>query len=131
MLSVEVPLFRVRKGLRVVFQDQVVEAPKPLPKPNPGALSLALGHRLVQAVEAREAADFSELARRLNVSQARVSMLVALTFLAPDIQEELLRGGPEVAHLHIHHLLLVARISNWAEQRRFWAGLRREAVLSL
>lgn len=130
MLSMEVPLFRVRKGLRVVFREQAEAVPISTRKPCPGALSLALGHRILQTVENREVFDFTELARRMNVSQARVSMLVALTFLAPDIQEELLRGEPAVAHLNIHHLLLVARLRNWAEQRAFWNGMKRGVATS-
>lgn len=131
MLSLEVSLYKVWNGCRLAFQDRWEEAPLPEVRPNSGALSLALGHRFVQAVERQEAADFSDLARNLNLSQARISMLVALTFLAPDLQEELLRGGPEVAHLNIHHLLMVARQPAWADQRRFWAGLRRGSPTEL
>lgn len=76
-------------------------------------------------MEEQEVVDFSELSRRMQVTQARISMLVALTFLAPDIQEELLLGGRGLQHLTIHHLLLVARMKSWADQRRLWAGMRK------
>jgi len=46
----------------------------------------------------------------LRVTRARVSQLVALTFLTPDLQEEILEGAPPIAHLTIHHLVLVARL---------------------
>ncbi|MBI3131513.1 MAG: hypothetical protein HYZ13_09320 [Acidobacteria bacterium] len=127
MTEIEIPLFRVRKGSKVGFQVQA-QAPPPVSSAegalSPAARSLALGHRCVKAVEAGEAQDFTDLARSLGISQARVSQLVALTFLAPDIQEDLLQVAPGTERLTIHHLLLVARRSNWKEQRGFWAGLR-------
>lgn len=133
MLNVEVPLFRVRNGLRVVFKEKPAPKAPPAQQKNhglcPGAHSLALGHRLVRAVEQGEARDFTDLARGMKVTQARISVLVALTFLAPDIQEELLQGGSEVAHLTSHHLLLVARMRTWVDQRRFWDGLRGYPML--
>jgi hypothetical protein len=107
----------------MVFQEQAPQEPVSTTKVNSAAASLALGHRLVHAVENGEATDFSDLARRLNVSQARVSMLVALTFLAPNIQEQIMANGAETAHLNIHHLLLVARLRTWTEQRAFWKEL--------
>jgi len=125
MMDIEIPLFRIRTGRSVAFRIN----PKALPSASPcpttsGARSLALGHRLAKAVDQGEARDFTELALRLGVTQARVSQLVALTFLAPDIQEQILEGNPAIAHLTIHHLLLVARLPAWADQRGFWQGFR-------
>ncbi len=124
-MDIEVPLFRIRTGGSVAFRAR--SEPKSLLPPapaTPGATSLALGHRLAKAVDQGEANDFTELAGLLGVTQARVSQLVALTFLAPDIQEEILEGAPAVAHLTIHHLLLLARLPAWSEQRAFWIGFR-------
>jgi hypothetical protein len=125
MMDIEVPLFRIRNGGSVAFrarsEPKLILPPGPA---SPGATSLALGHRLAKAVDQGEATDFTELATLLGVTQARVSQLVALTFLAPDIQEEILEGTPAVAHLTIHHLLLVARLPAWSEQRAFWIGFR-------
>jgi len=124
-MDIEVPLFRIRNGGSVAFRAR--SEPKLILPPgsaSSGATSLALGHRLAKAVDQREATDFTELAGLLGVTQARVSQLVALTFLAPDIQEEILEGTPAVAHLTIHHLLLVARLPAWSEQRAFWIGFR-------
>ena len=128
MMEVEVPLFRIRAGGSVAFRIK----PKPVPQERPcpstsGARSLALGHRLAKAVDQGEARDFTDLALILRVTQARVSQLVALTFLAPDLQEEILEGAPAIAHLTIHHLLLVARLPAWANQRGFWQGFRNSA----
>lgn len=68
----------------------------------------------MRAVEDGEVRDFSAAARRLGVSQARVSMLVTLTFLAPDIQAAVLLGtGPR---LSFKRLLRLARMARWEAQ---------------
>ena len=118
MTSFEVPLVRVRMGGSVGFAEKPKEPPPPKPTIVPqAAKDLALGHRIVRAVESGEVRDYSEAARRLGVSQARVSQLVAITFLAPDLQEEILMTRGLLSKFNIHHLLLAARRSAWAEQR--------------
>ena len=112
MLTFEVPLIRVRMGKQVGFADH---PPIPFQGKVPGmARTLALAHRIVQAVEAGDLRDFSEAARRMGVSQARVSMLVALTFLSPRIQEAIL-GGTDGGKC-FHTLLKLARLDAWKDQ---------------
>ena len=50
---------------------------------------LALGHQLRGLLDRGEVAGVGELARRLGVSQPRVTQLVNLTWLAPRIQAEI------------------------------------------
>jgi len=65
-------------------------------------------------MEAGEVRDFSEAARRMGVSQARVSMVVGLTFLAPEIQARVLLGiGQRISH---KRLLRLARLEVWEDQ---------------
>jgi len=119
MLTIEVPIVKVQMGRVVGFGEQ---RPPELPKTarvSSIAKDLALGHRILQAVERGEVRDCTDAARRLRVSQARVSMLVALTFLAPSIQEAILRGELWTLRLNIHHLLPVARLMDWSTQSSF------------
>lgn len=117
MLTFEVPLIRVRLGKTVGFSEKEKDPPPArAERVNSAARALALGHRIVRAVESGEVRDFTEAARRMGVSQPRVSMLVALTFLAPDIQGWILNDEPELCSLNIHHLLIPARLSNWRVQ---------------
>jgi hypothetical protein len=121
MLTFEVPLVRIRYGKCVGFSEKEREPPLPRPiRVNLAAKDLAMGHRIVRAVESGEVRDYTEAARRLGVSQARVSMLVAITFLAPDLQELILSSWPMDRRLNIHHLLIPARIMKWVQQRRFF-----------
>ena len=112
MLTFEVPLIRVRMGKQIGFSDH-------LPLPFQGkvpvmARTLALAHRIVQTVESGALRDFSEAARCMGVSQARVSMLVALTFLSPRIQEAILAGTD--GGKGFHALLRLARLDAWKDQ---------------
>ena len=112
MLTFEAPLVRIRMGKRVGFTNQ--QPPQAIHEPSPSARTLALAHRIVRAVEQGEVRDFSEAARRLGVSQARVSMVVTLTFLAPEVQAAVLLGnGRRISH---KRLLTLARMESWEEQ---------------
>ena len=111
MLTFEVPLVRVRMGGRIGFTESRQQS---LPRrASPMARCLALGHRIVMAVENGEVRGYSEIAQRMGVSQPRVSMLVALTFLSPRIQEAILVGEDDMG---FRTLLKLARVDCWKEQ---------------
>ena len=67
--------------------------------------------------------DFAELARLGHVSRARVTQIMNLRLLAPDIQEKLLFlpltqiGGDQI---HLLELQRVAVEFNWLQQRMLW-----------
>jgi hypothetical protein len=74
----------------------------------------------------RHAAD---LARLAQVSRARISQVLGLLHLAPDIQEELLlwpriESGREP--LVLGDLQPIIRVSDWVRQRRLWQKLKKE-----
>ena len=85
------------------------------------ARMLALGHHLRAAIDAERVKDFAAAARELGVSRQRISTVVRLTFLAPDIQEEILmlEAGPRtVTEREVFDR--VARMLAWADQRAAW-----------
>jgi hypothetical protein len=127
-MSVEVPLFRIRNGLKVTFADGQEPAYPAKANAPASAQSLALGHRLQRALDRGEVRSHRELAARMGVSHTRVSMLISLTFLAPAIQEILLAGGPETTRVGFHPLLRISRLASWAEQRKAWAELHGNPV---
>jgi hypothetical protein len=114
MLIIETPMVRLRKGLKVAFAREA--PPTPPQKPSGAARSLAMGYRLMQAVESEAIRDYSEVARQMGVSQTRVSVLVNLTFLAPAIQEKILQEHPDLKRVSIHRLREIAQIIRWSEQ---------------
>jgi hypothetical protein len=91
------------------------------------ARSLALGHHIEDAFMKGKLRSHAEAADTLRISKARVSQLVALTFLAPDIQEEilLLDLGDPVAQMSERVVVeLIARHRAWIDQRGRWAVLK-------
>jgi len=70
--------------------------------------------------------DQSELARLAHVTQPRMTQIMNLNLLAPDIQEEILllprvSVGREQAHERM--LRTVAASCDWARQRQAWRKL--------
>jgi hypothetical protein len=77
---------------------------------------LALGHEIVRLVDEGLLKDLADAAELLGFTRARVTQIVDLTLLAPDIQEALLfgDGGPGQAE---HRLRAVVAAGDWAVQR--------------
>jgi hypothetical protein len=71
--------------------------------------------------------DQAELARLGHVTRARVSQILNLVHLAPDLQEAVLclEGGSRGADLLLADLQPLAHLTDWAAQRRRWRTLRR------
>lgn len=67
--------------------------------------------------------DYADLARLGLVTRARVTQIMNLLLLAPDIQEEILflprieRGRDPITE---RHLRVISSIVDWGEQRRMW-----------
>ncbi len=87
---------------------------------------LALAIQFDDMLRRGVAKDHADLARLGCISQERISQIMRLLWLAPDIQQEILtlprtpRGrfhAGEVALRQIASKML------WSEQRRMWAGL--------
>jgi DNA invertase Pin-like site-specific DNA recombinase len=75
--------------------------------------------------------DQAELAREGHVSPARVSQIMNLLHLAPDIQEQLLFWPPlEKGRdpIPLRHLQPLAALPDWERQRRKWLRLARRVA---
>lgn len=79
---------------------------------------LALAHRYQGLIDSGEAYDQAELARTLKLSRNRVSQILSLTLLCPEIQGQVLRG--DLVHLSTRELLGVAREPEWDRQRKLF-----------
>jgi hypothetical protein len=127
-LSIECDLhvYRGRGNCKELRHGPAPEAPPPGRVPRV-ARYLALAHRIEGLVRAGAVRDYAEAARLGRVSRARVSQLVGLLNLAPDLQEQVLflprtlRGRDAIT---LRDLLPVAAAPDWARQRRMWAALR-------
>lgn len=87
---------------------------------------LALAHRIERAVREGELADYADAARLGYVTRARVSQVVGLLNLAPDIQEELLFSVQEGGSTRERDVRSIASDVSWRRQR---ASMRQLATL--
>jgi hypothetical protein len=115
---------RGRKALKVGPEP-------PRPAPDPGrvprvARLMALALRFEGLLKAGVVKDYAELARLGHVSRARVSQVMNLLSLSPDLQEAVLflprtRQGRDP--IPLWRLQPIAAALDWRKQRRLWAGL--------
>ena len=98
--------------------------PEPVRRPAKVAQQLALAHHLQAAIDRGAIADRADVARKLGLTRARVTQLLDLLLLAPDLQDavlglEAVDGAEPVAE---RTLRAVAHAGTWAEQRAAWPG---------
>ena len=90
---------------------------------------MALAIYLDQLISEGVVTGQAEIARLGHVSRARVTQIMNLLNLAPDIQESILflprveTGRDPITE---RDLRPIAAELNWRKQRRMWAGLGRE-----
>jgi hypothetical protein len=89
---------------------------------------MALAWHVEGLVQLGVISSYAAAAWLCHVSRARLSQILSLLNLAPDLQEHLLflqrpaRGRQSLA---LRHVLTVAAALDWHEQRRRWRKLRR------
>jgi hypothetical protein len=89
---------------------------------------MALAIRFDGLVRSGAVADYAELAELGHVSRARISQIMNLELLAPDIQEQILflprsRNGRDA--IQLAQLQPIALTPDWGRQRRLWKELQR------
>ena len=113
-------------------QATAAEPPaKPVPATCPGrvprvARLMALAIKFEDMIARCEIRDYADLARLGYVSRARITQIMNLLNLAPDIQEEILFLPPAFGRGPIteRHLRRLSSMIDWGEQRQFWGALR-------
>jgi predicted XRE-type DNA-binding protein len=110
---------------------QRVGAPKPK-KPSASAKLphitklMALAIRLEHLLATGQVKDQAEIARTAGITRARVTQIINLTQLAPDIQEAILNLEPttdHVPHFREREVRTIAILPNWEKQRVLWKRL--------
>jgi hypothetical protein len=119
---------RQARGRQDLQERQEVRCHDPGPARVPRVSRLmALALRFEQLLLDGTIRDQAELARLGQVSRARVSQILSLIHLAPDIQEEILflQGSRRGADLLLADLQPLMRHSDWHAQRRLWRRRKR------
>jgi len=118
--------FRYGRGCRKVIKEG--DAPRvEVPPSTPRISSLmGLAIHMQELVDRGEVADYADLARLAHVTRARITQIMNLLRLAPDIQEQLLflplcKGRPPIRE---HMLRPIASIPDWRKQRKAWEEIK-------
>lgn len=122
-----------RTGVGAPVLLQPGPAPAPVPRARIPRISrlVALAHRFQHLLDTREVASMAELAKLGHVTRARITQIMDLLLLAPDIQEALLfLPGAEQGRdpITLRELRYVCQPPVWAEQRARWAELEVEGA---
>jgi hypothetical protein len=122
--AIEVPFVRTKRGKADAFTS--VRADLSRQRPWRVGQMLAIAHAMRQLFDEGLVREYAELAAILGVTRPRVTQLLDLTLLAPDIQEEILFGYSTSGREHVSEKALrgVVRALRWSDQRRKWEILR-------
>lgn len=94
---------------------------------------MALAIKFDGLIRSGKVADITELAELAHVTQPRMTQIMNLTNLAPDIQEELLhlpRVQSGRAPIHLKMLLPIVGETLWKKQREHWSNLKSQRAVS-
>lgn len=123
------PLFR-RQGRRVELRDAPpvgLEPRAPVRRPAKVARMLALAHHLQRLIDDGQVSDRAALARKLGLTRARVTQLLDLLLLGPEVQIHVLNlenlNGSEPTTERA--LRGIAHLLDWSLQSKSWACLAR------
>jgi hypothetical protein len=87
---------------------------------------MALAIRFGELIRSGEVSNYAELARLGGVTGARMTQIMSLLCLAPDVQEEILflPGTPKGRdRVQLRHLMPIATLSDWRQQRVLWKAI--------
>ena len=117
-------IVRVRQRQRIAFKETsgaptgtAAEVPsESSPRPTRAVILLATAHRMQEMIDSGEVEGPADLARRLGVSRPRVTQVLNLALLAPEIQDEIL--DPDHPHRWSRReMSAISRSAEWASQR--------------
>jgi hypothetical protein len=122
---------KIHFATRARGRHQILPGPKPvrdLPNERIPRISrlMALAIHFDGLVRDGGILDYSELASLGHVSRARVTQIMNLLLLAPDIQKQLLFLSPVVSgkdRITERHLRPIVAQADWKTQRKLWRKL--------
>ena len=114
----EIPL---KRTARQAAGRQKKEAAPPPPRIPRITRLMALAIKFQDMIDRGEVKDYADLARLGFVTRARVTQIMNMTLLAPDIQEHILAGAPADER----SLRLVSGLVCWSLQRAGWTKVAR------
>ncbi|MCY2976990.1 MAG: hypothetical protein NTW52_20235 [Planctomycetota bacterium] len=114
-----------RSAKTIVEAGTQPEQPTPVRLPRITKM-MALAIRLDHLIKSGQVSDQAELARVGHVSRARLTQIMDLNLLAPEIQEQILTVDEykeKLIKVPEREFRLLASALNWKEQRIRWSDL--------
>ena len=87
---------------------------------------MALAMRFGDLIRSGEVTSYAELARLGRVTRSRMTQIMNLLSLAPNLQEEILflpRTIKARDRVQLRHLLPIAALPDWRRQRVLWKAI--------
>ncbi|MCA9137970.1 MAG: hypothetical protein KDB00_14460 [Planctomycetales bacterium] len=115
-----------RRTLRTQSKEEPVEKPKPKGKIPRISRLVALAIEFDEMLRSGAANDATDLAEMYDITQPRMSQIISLALLAPDIQETLLNLPRETAgrsQIHEKALRPICSQVDFDRQREMWNEL--------
>ena len=103
---------------------KAVKSPKPT-GPSRTARMLALAHHIERQIEDGAIPDYAAAARALGLTRARITQVMNLLLLAPEIQGRILRRDLVLTERALRRVVGEA---DWQEQSRVLTGWNQDAV---
>jgi hypothetical protein len=124
------PFGRRGRASSVELHPDERRPPAPLPSPRVPRIArlMALALHIEALVQAGTVPSYAAAARLGHVSRARLSQILSLLHLAPDLQEQLLflqRPADGREPWPLRQVLTIAADVDWSQQRRRWRKLQR------
>ncbi len=122
-IQVEVTLPLRQRGGEKITRHTAASRPGSPPRIPRIARLMALAVKFQDMVDRGEVRDYADLARLGYVSRARVTQIMNLLLLAPDIQALLLSAPPELEQITESRFRPLVACVYWPDQRAMWTGL--------
>ena len=119
-------LVRLRTRQVAFIEAPIAVRPREVTRrPAKVAQMLALAHHLQNAIDEGLVTDRAAVARKLGFTRARVTQMLNLTLLAPDLQEAVLvlEAVDGIEPMSERGLRALSKGADWAEQREIWGEL--------
>ena len=116
-LEFKVDLKRVRHCERLTKAQEVQKEPHL-------RRSLILAYDIQELFRSSKATSLTQVGKWLNMTHSRISQLMTLLLLAPDIQEEIVFDTTgKVNGLTERHIRLIPVEADWQKQRELWQAV--------
>ncbi len=125
VITKQVHFRRGPRGRKAIAEGVVAKMPDLGSVPRISRL-MALAIHMEDLVRRGEVADYAELARLAHVTRARMTQIMSLLHLAPDIQEEILdlpRWKGDRAPIREKMVRPIAAVVDWRKQRTLWSEM--------